>query len=151
MKNNTLFLLIILFGGLAGLPTLAQTAKPLDPAILAANKAFMQAFASGATNMGDLYASDAQLFPPNGSVVTGSAAIGPVWKGAFDSGVKKATLETTETETAGDRIIETGRYILAGADGKALDTGKYIVVWKKEGGTWKLYRDIWNTSMAAAK
>ena len=151
MKTTTLLLLIALLGNLITLPALAQTAKPADPAILAANKVFMQSFASGATTMSDLYASDAQLFPPNGSVVTGSAAIGPVWKGAFDSGVKKATLETTETETAGDRIIETGRYTLAGADSKALDTGKYIVVWKKEGGTWKLYRDIWNTSMAAAK
>ena len=148
MKTN--YLLLIL-AGLFSVQAMAQTTRPVDPAILAVNKVFMQAFASGATNMGDLYASDAQLFPPNGSVVTGSAAIGPVWKGAFDSGVKKATLETTETETAGDRIIETGRYTLAGADGKALDMGKYIVVWKKEGGTWKLYRDIWNTSMAAAK
>jgi ketosteroid isomerase-like protein len=148
MKTNCLLLLL---ATLFSMQAMAQTTKPVDSAILAANKVFMQAFASGAANMGDLYAIDAQLFPPNGAVITGNTAIGPVWKGAFDSGVKKATLETTETETAGDRIIETGRYTLAGADGKALDTGKYMVVWKKEGGTWKLYRDIWNTSMAAAK
>lgn len=98
--------------------------------------------------MGDLYASNAQLFPPNGGVVNGSAAITPVWKGAFEAGVKKVTLETTETEKAGDRIIETGNYVLAGADGKPMDNGKYIVVWKKENGQWKLYRDIFNTSMA---
>jgi ketosteroid isomerase-like protein len=127
----------------------AQTARPIDAGIIAANKVFMQAFAAGATSMGDLYSTDAQLFPPGGAVVNGNTAIGPVWKGAFDSGVKKATLETTTTEKAGDRIIETGEYTLAGADGTTLDKGKYIVIWKKEGGNWKLYRDIWNTSMAA--
>lgn len=125
------------------------TAQTIDANIVAANKVFMQAFANGATTMSDLYTTDAQLFPPNGSPINGNTVIGPFWKGAFEAGVKKAVLETTQTEAAGDRIIETGRYTLSGGDGKPMDSGKYIVVWKKEGGTWKLYRDIWNTSMAA--
>ena len=129
----------------------AQITRPVDPGIIAANKVFMQAFAAGATTMGDLYSTDAQLLPPSGAMISGNTAIGPFWKGAFDSGVKKATLETMATEKAGDRIIETGQYTLAGADGTALDKGKYMVVWKKEGGNWKLYRDIWNTSVSAAK
>ena len=136
------FLLLVLISAQA-------VAQAADPAIVAANKTFMQAFGQGATTMGTLYATDAQLFPPGGAVVNGNTAIGPFWKGAFDSGVKKATLETTATEKAGDRIIETGQYTLSGADGTTLDAGKYMVVWKKEGNNWKLYRDIWNTSQAA--
>ena len=32
-----------------------------------------------------------------------------------------------------------------GKDGKAVHvTGKYVVVWKRTGGAWQLYRDIWN-------
>ena len=34
-------------------------------------------------------------------------------------------------------------------DGKHLDHGKYLVFYKKEGGRWKIYRDIWNSSMPA--
>jgi ketosteroid isomerase-like protein len=30
-----------------------------------------------------------------------------------------------------------------------IDTGKYVVVWKRVGGRWKLLRDIWNTSRPA--
>ena len=26
------------------------------------------------------------------------------------------------------------------------DTGKYIVVWKRDREMWKMHRDIWNTS-----
>ena len=109
----------------------------------------MQAFSQGATDMGKFYASDAQIFPPNGAMISGSTAISPFWKGAFDMGIKNATLETIQTEKAGDQIIETGNYTLAGADGKTMDNGKYMVVWKSENGQWKLYRDIWNSSVAA--
>jgi ketosteroid isomerase-like protein len=32
------------------------------------------------------------------------------------------------------------------SDGKKFnDKGKYIVVYKKDGDKWKLYRDIWNS------
>jgi hypothetical protein len=39
---------------------------------------------------------------------------------------------------------------LSGADGGALDNGKYVVVWHRDAGTWKLHRDIWTTSQPAA-
>ena len=31
-----------------------------------------------------------------------------------------------------------------------MDSGKFIVIWKQEGGQWKLHRDIWNSSMPPA-
>jgi ketosteroid isomerase-like protein len=27
-----------------------------------------------------------------------------------------------------------------------MDSGKYVVIWKREDGAWKLHRDIWTTS-----
>jgi ketosteroid isomerase-like protein len=36
-------------------------------------------------------------------------------------------------------------------DGKVADRGKYVVIWKRVGGEWKLHRDIWTTSLPAAK
>ena len=32
-----------------------------------------------------------------------------------------------------------------------LDKGKYVVVWENENGSWKIYRDIFNTSMPESK
>ncbi len=49
-----------------------------------------------------------------------------------------------------DTASEVGRYVVKDAAGKKIDHGKYIVIWKKVAGTWKLYRDIWNTSDAPA-
>jgi ketosteroid isomerase-like protein len=36
-------------------------------------------------------------------------------------------------------------------DGKQIDKGKYIVLWKKEDGKWKLFRDCYNSDLPAVK
>jgi ketosteroid isomerase-like protein len=46
----------------------------------------------------------------------------------------------------GDDASEIGRYALVGNDGRELDAGKYIVLWKKGAGGWKLHRDMWNSN-----
>jgi len=146
MKSFTVLLLLFALGIGAN----AQSrSRSVDSAIVTANQAFMRAFEQGATTLANLYTSDAQLFPPNGAMVSGNTQIGPFWIAAFRAGIYKVSLETIETEMAGNRIIETGNYTLMGTDGKSIDTGKYLVVWKQEGNAWKLYRDIWNTSQSA--
>ena len=47
----------------------------------------------------------------------------------------------------GDTANEVGKLELRDAEGKVLDRAKYVVIWKKEGGSWKLHRDIWTTSV----
>ena len=46
-------------------------------------------------------------------------------------------------------LSETGHYEIYAAENKLLDKGKYVVVWKSVNGVWKMYRDIFNTSMPA--
>lgn len=117
-----------------------------------ANAAFVAAFAKGdAAAIAAMYTTDAQAFPPNSDVVRGRAAIQKLWEGAMGMGVKTVKLQATEVESHGTVAHEVGAYALADADGKELDSGKYIVIWKREGNVWKLYRDIWNTSRPAAQ
>jgi ketosteroid isomerase-like protein len=56
-------------------------------------------------------------------------------------------LETLELEVAGDMAHEVGEATL-GLEPKtgtsATVVVKYVVVWKKAGGQWRLHRDIWN-------
>ena len=65
-------------------------------------------------------------------------------------GLKQAVLETMEVEAYGSTAQEMGRYTLKAAGGQVADAGKYLVIWKQEGSTWKLHRDIWTTSRPAA-
>ena len=112
-----------------------------------ANREFGAAFAAGdAAKLASFYGPDAQVFPPESEIVSGADNIQALWKSMIDSGAKSMTLETLNVTTHGDVAIETGKYALKDASANEVDHGKYVVVWKKEKGVWKLYRDIWNTS-----
>jgi ketosteroid isomerase-like protein len=132
--------------------TSAQTASPkLSADIDAANAKFIELFSQGDGSVVTLYAPGATICPPNSDFVMGMNAIRDFWKGAYEAGIKKVKLETINVEAAGPIAQETGKYTLYSADDKLIDSGKYLVVWKKEKGGWMLYRDIWNTSAPMAK
>lgn len=116
--------------------------------IEAANRIFEATFGRGdAAGLAALYTDDAQLLPAQSDFVTGTEAIGKFWQGAMDAGLKEVTLATMEVEKHGDTAYEVGKLEIRDADGTVLDRAKYIVIWKKERGSWKLHRDIWTTSV----
>jgi uncharacterized protein (TIGR02246 family) len=120
-------------------------------AIAAANQKFMDTFArQDAAGVAGLYTGDAQLLPANSDFVTGTSAIEEFWGGAIGMGIRSAELQTVELEAHGDTAVEVGKYALGGEGGLALDNGKYVVIWKNDGGTWKLHRDIWTSSVPAS-
>lgn len=102
-----------------------------------------------AAGLAAMYATDGQVLPPNSDIVSGAPAIQALWQGVIDSGIKGAKFTVLDVTERGDLASETGKYEMSGADGKVLDHGKYVVVWKREGGRWKLHRDIFNTSLPA--
>lgn len=123
-------------------------------AITANNQQFMRAFEQGdADAIAALYTSDARILPPNQPMLAGTDAIRSFWQGMLRLQIKQPKLETVElAEQRDDIACELGRYsfIVPLPDGSTVtDVGKYLVVWKREGGTWKLHLDIWNTNAPA--
>ncbi len=130
----------------------ASAADDVRSAIEAANKKWEAAASRGdGAEVATLYTTDAELLPSQSDFVRGTQAIAQFWQAVFDSGVKGVSLTTLEVEGCGNTAHEVGKLEIRGADGKVLDRGKYIVVWKKEGDAWKLHRDIWTTSVVPAK
>ena len=118
-------------------------------AILAVNKKFMSAFEQGdASGIAALYTEDGQLLPPGSDIISGHTNITAYWKGAMHMGVKKVLLETLELDSLGDVAIEIGRANLYSESGDKIDNPKFMIVWKREEGEWKLHRDIWNSDIA---
>ena len=116
--------------------------------IEAANKLFEAAVSRGdGRGVAALYTNDAQLLPSQSDFITGKDPIAQFWQAAIDSGMTGVSLMTEEVEAHGDMAIEVGKLEIRGAEGKVLDHGKYVVIWKMEG-SWKLHRDIWNSSIA---
>jgi ketosteroid isomerase-like protein len=100
--------------------------------------------------MASEYADDAMVFPPNSEAIK-KEGIASLWGGLLRTGVKDFKLTTDDVTGNADMLAETGRYEVFGAGNKSLDKGKYVVTWRNYNGTWKIFRDIWNTSIAAPK
>lgn len=121
-------------------------------AIVAANGRFMRAFERGdAGAIAALYTDEGQLLPPAGEVVAGREHIRAFWQGAMDGGVAGAALDIAEVEDHGETATEVSRYTLFGAGRQPLDRGKYIIIWKRERGEWKMHRDIFNSSVPISR
>ena len=118
--------------------------------ISSANENFMTAFSQGdAAGVAALYTENGQVLPPNSEFVTGKEAIQAFWQTIIDMGIKEINLEIIEVDGHGNTAIEISKYTLRGDGEQVIDKGKYIVIWKKENGQWKLHRDIFNSSMPA--
>lgn len=130
---------------LTAAPALAKS--DAQAAIEAQNTVLTAAVAKGdAAAVAALYTKKAEAMPPNARIAKGRKAIRKLWQGEFDIGLKDIKLTTIEVDELGDHADEEGQYAVIGKDGKVVDTGKYIVIWKREDGVWHLHRDIWNSN-----
>ena len=128
------------------LPVSAQTGTRAE--IEKVTQAWQKALNAGdAAAVAALYAKDGKLMPPGVEPVTGTDAIKAGVEGDIKQG-GKMTLTTEEVIVSGNTALETGKWVASSADGKHLDHGPYATFYKKEGGSWKIYRDIYNSSMA---
>ena len=71
----------------------------------------------------------------------------------MDIGVKEAGLEIAELFPMGEKdACDIGKYTLRIEPEPGVtvqDVGKYVVLWKHDGESWKLDVDIFNTSLPA--
>ncbi len=128
--------------------TLGQPSSDTQAAIAGAIEAWESAWNAGdGAGIAALYADDAMLLPPGGEPVEGREAIQAFLQSAIDEAGVQTALKTRELESYGDVAIEVGSYVDTGADGAHVDHGKYMAWWKKVDGSWRLFREIWNSSM----
>jgi ketosteroid isomerase-like protein len=96
------------------------------------------------------YAADGSVLPFNAPIATGTVAIRQVWSSLMSNPGFHLTFAPTKIVVAGsgDMAWEVGTFELKlnDAQGNPMTmVGKYVVTWKKDGGTWKAAADIFNT------
>lgn len=122
-------------------------ATDLRGQIASMDQAWQTAYnARDAAGLAALYADDAEVMAPAHETASGHAAIQKFFEEDLKGGAKNA-LTTIEVLDGGAYAIAVGSYVAIGADGKHLDHGSYVTTYKKVNGAWKIYRDIWKSSM----
>jgi uncharacterized protein (TIGR02246 family) len=122
-------------------PAFAQRAE-----VEAVNAKWMEFFNKGDfAGIASLYTADATAFPPGSPMVKGNTAIGAMWKNMAEqvSDPRVITLDVKVLGPSAAREIGTFSLKTKGQTPQEI-SGKYLVVWEKVGGDWKLAADIWN-------
>ena len=134
-------------------PFLATAA---DPAIEKTAAAYLKAVLAGdAAAVAATFRSDAVEMPPCRPLIQGRAAIEQYYRGFFAGPVKitEFTLSHMETAATGDSGYTAGTYrqkLQVKPGVLADDTGKFVVIVKREAGTWKAAYVIYNSDRPPA-
>jgi ketosteroid isomerase-like protein len=114
------------------------------------NDAFMNAHITRDTALlNSMYTKDAKVFPPNSEVVSDKATIKAMNLEWVNYDIKEAREVSTALYGNEDYIIDEGTYYMSFGADSIVDKGKYLNVWKQEDGKWKMFRNMWNTSLPA--
>ena len=121
----------------------------LRAAIEATSGQWQQSFNAGdAAGIAALYTTDGQLMPPGAATLSGRDAIEAFWQDIVSIEGMSVVLESGEIVGQRNNAVEAGSFTMTDADGNTVDQGKYVVVWRREQGDWRLARDIWNSNVA---
>ena len=129
-------------------PTFDVTA--MEKIIEEKNNQFTKAHITGdSAFLVNIFTQDAKVFAPNSDVVIGRPAIAVVNSQYLKLDIKEFREETTAFYGNEDYLIDEGNYYVRYGKDNTIDKGKYLNVWKKEDGDWKIYSNMWNTNMPA--
>jgi len=129
------------------LPLRASAQGDLKSQIAKLDQAWQAAYnTKNAAGIAALYATDAKVMAPGHAPVSGRSDIQAFFTEQVKQGGKN-TLTTSEVLDGGEYAIAIGGYVATGPDGKHLDHGTYMTIYKKVGGAWLIFRDTWNSSM----
>ena len=114
----------------------------------AANLEFVKLFnTSDSVGLANMFTIDGKSMEPNEPSFNGRREIQRHYAIVMKAGNNKLGLVTTGLWGDEQMLAEEGIYTFMDKTEKVLDKGKYIVLWKKEEGNWKLFRDCYNSDM----
>lgn len=116
------------------------------------NKVLTELFAKGdSVGMAASYSKDGALMTSNMPSVKGKENLTKVWGEFIKAGFAAINLTTLEVWGDDNYITEEGVFEIKTKDGGSVEKGKYLVLWKKEDGQWKLHRDMSNSDLPLTK
>jgi ketosteroid isomerase-like protein len=94
-----------------------------------------------------IFTKDARVLAPNMDVVQGRKAISRLNEEWVNYGIYQFEEVSTHLYGAGNYLVDEGNYFMIYGPDSTSERGKYVNIWKKVNGNWKIYSNIWNSSL----
>jgi len=117
-------------------------------AIAASNAIYWQSYARNEPRLFiERYAEDACILAPGEPAMCDKDAPARFFEASYAGGTRGGEFITQEVFGAGDDYVaEVGLIKVYGAAGELKGEGKYLVLWKKTPGGWKMFRDAFSSN-----
>ena len=89
--------------------------------------------------LGNMYVEEAEIIPST----IGRNNITKVFGGMIRDSITGSSFKTTKLWGNEQLIVEDGTGTWYHTNGTAIGSGRYLLVWKKDDGKWKILRDTW--------
>jgi uncharacterized protein (TIGR02246 family) len=108
---------------------------------------FMQIFSTGdAEAIANTYSREPIVGAPTGDLVRGQQQLLAFWKSVLNGpGMTVEQYEVVDVQPLGDNVASEITLFRAIIGGQRM-SGKYMVIWKREDGQWKLHLDVFNAT-----
>lgn len=147
MKKSLLLNGLLMLTFWCNAQTADSTLKAVKKSIEASNEIYADLANKNDGSILTRYTDDACLFPPNAAPVCGTTQIATFFKDG-----PKVHVKFIIQHLYGDgktSVTEESFYEMTDLDGKKLDDGKVIVIWKNTKDGWKMYRDMFSSNHPA--
>lgn len=119
--------------------------------VLKTTKIFEQAMArADAAGVANCYTEDAEFMAPGAPAVAGRTNIQNAIAGYLQQGFTQYSVTSTTVYGKAGVVGVQSQYTLSQQGGKNQDIGKSIQLWREENGSWKIFRDCFNSNLSAS-
>jgi ketosteroid isomerase-like protein len=145
IRFTLLVILLLFFAGCEQKPTekellAAVDISTLEKEIEARLREYENHLKNGdSTALGNMYMEDAEIIPSTIGRDNITKAFGSMIRG----GTTGSTFKTTHLWGNDQLLVEDGTGTWSHTDGTVVGSGRYLLVWKKDKGEWKILRDTW--------
>lgn len=99
--------------------------------------------------MASVYEEDAIIMPPSWRAAKGHGEIRKFLQDYFaqlaGGGYTTVVARAVEIGVSGNFGFRSGTYLIINTSGATMDSGKWLEIWSKSDGQWRISKDIWNS------
>lgn len=122
--------------------------KQAEASVKQSNLLFVKAFkANDSISVANCFTADAQIMIADMPPIEGRKKIQSFISLMMERGVAQFKIKTKQLWGDSSILVEEGNYEFLDKNEDLIDQGKFIALWKQESGNWKIYHDMWNSSL----